>query len=115
LRPDFKTIADFRKDNRKALKKVCREFILLCKRLDLFRAEFIAIDCSKLRIVNNKQRNYTSKKLKTLIKSIDEKIEEYFKDCEEYDEEETSVKSFCTSPTSTPFENKIEAEMCRRS
>ena len=92
LRPDFKTIADFRKDNRKALKKVCREFTLLCKKLDLFRAELIAIDGSKLRAVNNKQRNYTSKKLKTLIKRIDEKIEEYFKDCEEHDEEESSVK-----------------------
>jgi transposase len=92
LRPDFKTTADFRKDNRKALKKVCRKFTLLCKKLDLFGAELIAIDGSKLRAVNNKQRNYTSKKLKTLIKRIDEKIEEYFKDCEEYDEEESSVK-----------------------
>ena len=44
LAPDFKTIADFRKDNKEAIKKVCREFTLLCKHLELFGGELIAID-----------------------------------------------------------------------
>src|SRR5213594_2363170 len=54
LRPDFKTIADFRKTNRAALKRVCREFTVLCQRLDLVGGEFVAIDGSKFRAVNGK-------------------------------------------------------------
>lgn len=78
LQPDFKTIADFRKDNTEALKKVCREFTLLCKRLNLFSGELIAIDGSKFSAVNHDSRSYTKEKLQRLIKQIDEKIAEYF-------------------------------------
>jgi hypothetical protein len=78
LRPDFKTIADFRKDNTEALKKVCREFTLLCKKLDLFGGELVGIDGSKFSAVNHNSRSYTKQKLQRLIKEIDEKIETYF-------------------------------------
>jgi transposase len=54
LRPDFKTIADFRKDNAQGIKKVCREFTLWCKRLELFGGELVAIDGSKFGAVNLK-------------------------------------------------------------
>jgi len=54
LRPDFKTIADFRKENRSAITQVCREFTLLCKRLDLFGGELGAIDGSKFQAVNRR-------------------------------------------------------------
>jgi len=56
LTPDFKTIADFRKDNKKAIKKVCQEFTLLCKRLNLFGGELVAIDGSKFKAVNSNHR-----------------------------------------------------------
>jgi transposase len=59
LRPDFKTIADFRRRNRTALPGLFREFTMLCKRLDLFGAELVAIDGSKFRAVNSKKRNYS--------------------------------------------------------
>lgn len=89
LTPDFKTIADFRKDNRKAIKKVCREFTLLCKRLDLFGGELIATDSSKFRAVNSKKRNFNEAKLKRALERIDEKIEEYFTELEDNDKEES--------------------------
>jgi transposase len=60
LTPDFKTIADFRKDDTEAIKKVCREFTLLCKRLELFGGELVAIDGSKFKAQNSKKRNFTA-------------------------------------------------------
>ena len=59
LAPDFKTIADFRKDNGEAIRLVCREFVMLCKKLDLFANAFVAIDGSKFKAVNNRDRNFT--------------------------------------------------------
>jgi transposase len=56
LRPDFKTIADFRKENTEGIKKVFREFTLLCKKLDLFGCELVAIDGSKFSAVNHNSR-----------------------------------------------------------
>jgi len=58
LRPDPKTIADFRKNNLKPLRQVCREFTVLCKQLDLFAGELVAIDGSKFKAVNTKERNW---------------------------------------------------------
>ena len=92
LHPDFKTIADFRRDNKKAIKKVYREFTLLCKKLDLFGAELIAIDGSKIRAVNSKDHTYTPNRLKQLIKHIDKKIEDYFRVCDRQDKKESHVK-----------------------
>lgn len=88
LSPDFKTIADFRKDNKKAIKQACREFTLLCKRLDLFGGELVAIDGSKLRAVNSKKRNFNEAKLKKAIREIDEKVEEYLIELDDNDKEE---------------------------
>ena len=64
LKPDFKTIADFRKGNISAIKKVCKEFTLLCKKLDLFGGELVGIDGSKFRACNSKRQNFNEKKLK---------------------------------------------------
>jgi transposase len=68
LTPDFKTIADFRKDNAEAIRKVCRQFTLLCKQMELFAGEFVAIDGSKFKAQNSKKRNFTAKKLDESIK-----------------------------------------------
>src|SRR5512133_216007 len=63
LRPDFKTIADFRKDNRHAFKPVFRQFVLLCRKLDLFGRELLAVDGTRLKAVNSTDRNFTREKL----------------------------------------------------
>ena len=61
--PDFKTIARFRKDNGKAIRSVCRQFIELCRQLDLFSQAIVAIDGSKFKAVNNRDKNFTSAKM----------------------------------------------------
>ena len=77
LAPDFKTIADFRKDNGKAIRLVCREFVMLCRRLNLFADAFVAIDGSKFKAVNNRDRNFTKAKMKRRLAQLDESIERY--------------------------------------
>jgi transposase len=92
LAPDFKTIADFRKDNPKAFKKVFREFTLLCRKLELFGGELVAVDGSKFKAVNSKQRNFTKAKLKKALKEIDKKVERYLRELDEADQEATPSK-----------------------
>jgi transposase len=77
LRPDFKTIADFRRDHGTAMKRVCRELTLLCQALDLFGGERIAIDGSKFQAVNGQKRNFSGRKRGRLIEEIDAKSEAY--------------------------------------
>jgi transposase len=67
LTPDFKTIANFRKDNGKAIRDVCKQFIVLCQKLGLFSEAAVAIDGSKFKAVNNRDRNFTSAKLQRRI------------------------------------------------
>jgi len=78
LAPDFKTIADFRKDNLKPLKAVAREFTLLCRKLELFGGELLAIDGSKFRAVNARDQNFSARKLQELIAHTDARLAEYF-------------------------------------
>ena len=77
LAPDFKTLADFRKDNGKAIRLVCREFVMLCRRVNMFADAFVAIDGSKFKAVNNRDRNFTKAKMKRRLEQIDESIERY--------------------------------------
>ena len=63
LKPDFKTIADFRHVNRAAFRSVFREFVLLCRELDLFGRELLAVDGTRIKAVNNKDRNFTRSSL----------------------------------------------------
>ena len=68
LKPDFKTIADFRRDNRTAFRQVFREFVLLCRQLDLFGRELLAVDGTRIKAVNNKDRNFTRGSLVEFIR-----------------------------------------------
>ena len=77
LAPDFKTIADFRHDNGQAIRNVCREFILLCRRLNLFTQAIVAIDGSKFKAVNAHDRNFTRAKVDKRMKEIERSIDEY--------------------------------------
>jgi len=77
LAPDFKTIADFRKDNGVAIRLVCREFVMLCRKLNLFANAFVAIDGSKLKAVNSRDRNFTRAKMKRRLAEVDASIDRY--------------------------------------
>ena len=88
LRPDFKTIADFRKDNGRGIKGVVVEFRLWCLAAGLYGKEVVAVDGSKFKAVNSKERNYTRKKLKQVIARERAKISEYLEALEVADEAE---------------------------
>jgi transposase len=88
LQPDFKTIADFRKENRKQIKKVFKEFNLLCKDWGLYGGELVAVDGTKFRADNSKRNNFNKKKIDRQLKYIEEKTEDYLKALEESDSEQ---------------------------
>lgn len=92
LKPDFKTIADFRKDNKSAIRGVCREFTMLCKQMDLFGGEIVAIDGSMFRAVNSRKRNFNEKKFKKSIKDIEDKIDKYLDELDKNDKQEEGVR-----------------------
>ena len=97
LSPDHKTIANFRKNNSKALKNVFRSFVKLCVKLGLYGKELAAIDGSKFKAVNSKERNFTKDKLNDRLKRIEEKINEYLTELEENDNVENVVDQEKTS------------------
>ena len=85
LTPDFKTIADFRKDNLNPLKALARQFTLVCRQLSLFGGELLAIDGSKFRAVNGRDHNFNAGKLQELLAHTDARIAEYFEALETAD------------------------------
>jgi transposase len=85
LAPDFKTIADFRKDNGKAIGEVCREFVALCRKLGLLSAASVAIDGSKFKAVNARDKNFTEAKMKRRLERIEESIARYIAQLETAD------------------------------
>ncbi len=97
LRPDFKTIANFRKDNGLAIRNVCRQFVVLCRKLDLFSQAIVAIDGSKFKAVNNRDRNFTSAKIERRMKQIEESIERYLAAMDTADRAEPDVAQVKTA------------------
>ena len=77
LAPDFKTIADFRRDNGKAIREVCRAFVALCRDLSLLSEPSVAIDGSKFKAVNARDKNFTVAKMKRRFERIEESIDRY--------------------------------------
>jgi transposase len=77
LAPDFKTIADFRRENGKGIRNVCRRFVMLCRELKLFTDAVVAIDGSKFKAVNNRERNYTPGKIERRERELEESIQRY--------------------------------------
>jgi len=88
LKPDYKTIAEFRKNNLRPLQKLFREFVKLCKSWYLIGGEIIAFDGTKIRASNNKKNNYSRKKLHDRIARLDAKINEYLQKMDENDTSE---------------------------
>lgn len=98
LNPDFKTIADFRKDNGPAIRKVCQQFVALCRDIKLLDSDIVAIDGSKFKAVNSKAKSYTRGKLKQKLGEIDKAIERYLMELDRADE--ALAKTGSTVPTS---------------
>lgn len=91
LHPDFKTIADFRRDNLKGIKAVCRQFTLLCQKLELFGGELMAVDGTKLRAVNARDQNFNESKLEELIARADARLAEYLAQLDQSDATESDL------------------------
>jgi transposase len=91
LAPDFKTIADFRKDNGEAIGKVCREFVALCRRLQLLSSASVAIDGSKFKAVNARDKNFTEAKMQRRLERLDESIARYLSQLETADRQGGAV------------------------
>ncbi len=91
LAPDHKTIADFRKDNGPALRKVCARFVALCRQLDLFADASVAIDGSKFKAVNTRDKNFTRGKMKRRMEQIEESVARYLDQLDSADRQEPSV------------------------
>ena len=101
LAPDFKTIADFRKDTGKGIKNTCREFIGLCRQLNMFTDAVVAIDGSKFKAVNSKENNYTPKKLQFHINRVEKHIDNYLQRLDDADKESEKLVD------GTPIQEKI--------
>ena len=85
LKPDFKTIADFRRDNRGAFRAVFRQFVRLCRELDLYGRELLAVDGTHIKAVNNRDRSFTRANLKKDLQRIDERLDRYLNQMNEAD------------------------------
>lgn len=105
LKPDFKTIANFRKDNGKSIRNVCRQFVVLCQQLDLFSDAVVAIDGSKFKAVNSSDRNFTDAKLKRRMEEIESSINRYLVELDSTDRQEPAS----AKPKRIRLEEKITA------
>jgi transposase len=113
LVPDHKTVADFRKDNGAAIRKVCAQFIMLCRRLDLFAEVSVAIDGSKFKAVNNRDKNFTRAKMERRMAQIEASVARYLRQLDSADRQEPSDAR--TTKTSRLKEKiaKLKEEMQR--
>ncbi len=105
LVPDHKTIADFRKDNGPAIRKVCARFVTLCRQLGLLAKASVAIDGSKFKAVNNRDRNFTAAKMKRRMAQIEESVARYLHQLDSADRQEPSLAQ---SMRTTRLQEKIE-------
>jgi transposase len=91
LVPDHKTIADFRKDNGGAIRRVCARFVALCRTMGLFGEASVAIDGSKFKAVNNRDKNFTRAKMKRRLAQIEESVARYLEHLDSADRQEPSL------------------------
>lgn len=111
LQPDFKTIADFRRDHPDQVRAVCSEFTVFCKKLELFGRELVGIDGSKFLALNSLSRNHTQTTLRRGLEQIDHRIDGYMAALEEGDRTEASTEG----PSAEELKEKIkQLEAMRR-
>jgi len=113
LAPDHKTIADFRKDNGAAIRKVCSRFVALCRRLDLFADACVAIDGSKFKAVNTRDKNFTRAKMKRRMEQIEESVERYLHQLDSADRQEPSLARETSTTRLKDKIAKLKEEMQR--
>jgi transposase len=104
LAPDFKTIANFRRDNGPAIRAVCAQFVVLCRQLGLFTRAVVAIDGSKFKAVNNRDKNFTVAKLAKRMEQVDASIVRYLAALDRADREDSDVAEAKT----TRIKDKID-------
>lgn len=113
LAPDHKTIADFRRDNGKAIRKVCSQFVSLCRQLNLFTEASVAIDGSKFKAVNNRDRNFTKAKMQRRMKQIEESVDRYLHQLDSADRQDSSHANHMKKQRLTEKIAKLKDEMKR--
>jgi transposase len=91
LAPDFKTIANFRRDNGAAIRAACAQFVVLCRQLNLFTRAVVAIDGSKFKAVNNRDRNFTTAKVARRMEQVDASIARYLAALDRADRDESDI------------------------
>jgi transposase len=97
LAPDFKTIADFRRDNGPAIRQVCVRFVRLCRQLGLFEQALVAIDGSKFKEVNNRDKNFTLRKLEARKQQLETSVERYLAELDRADRDPRSCRRSVSS------------------
>ncbi len=113
LVPDHKTIADFRKDNGPAIRKVCAQLIALCRRLELLTEASVAIDGAKFKAVNTRDRNFTRAKMKRRLEQIEESVGRYLQQLDSADRQEPSLARSTKTGRLTDKIAKLKEEMQR--
>jgi transposase len=113
LAPDHKTIADFRKDNGRAIRKVCSQFVCLCRQLNLFAEASVAIDGSKFKAVNNRDRNFTHAKMQRRMAQIEDSVERYLQQLDSADRQQPSQALATRTERLTEKIAKLKEEMQR--
>src|SRR5678816_24470 len=110
LAPDHKTIADFRKDNGRALRQVCARFVALCRTIGLFAEASVAIDGSKFKAVNNRDENFTRAKMDRRMAQIEESVARYLQQLDTADRQEPSE---ALKTKTSRLKEKLKEEMQR--
>jgi hypothetical protein len=110
LVPDHKTVADFRKDNGRAIRKVCARFVELCRELGLLVKASVAIDGSKFKAVNNRDRNFTRAKVERRRAQLEESVARYLSQLDTADRQEPSET---LAAKTTRLKEKLGEEMRR--
>ncbi len=113
LAPDFKTIADFRKDNGRGIRKVCAQFVSLCRQLNLLAEASVAIDGSKFKAVNARDNNFTRAKMKRRMEQIEESVERYLHQLDSADRQEPSLARTTKTDRLQDKITKLKDEMQR--
>ena len=113
LAPDHKTIADFRKDNGGAIKKVCARFVELCRRIGLLSKASVAIDGSKFKAVNNRDKNFTSAKVERRRKQLEESVSRYLSQLDTADLQDPSETLTLKKARIKEKLEKLKSEMAK--
>ena len=111
LAPDDKTIADFRKDNGPAIKKVCAQFVELCREMGLLTKASVAIDGSKFKAVNNRDKNFTKRKVERRRTQLEESVARYLAQLDTADLQEPSEALAAKTAHLKEKLAKLQAEM----